>query len=56
VLAVILAGQASAQAAGPGGLAAAFGTTFWWCVGFTALAIVPAMLLPGPERIPQRTG
>jgi EmrB/QacA subfamily drug resistance transporter len=55
VLAVILASQASVRtAAGPAGLAAAFGNTFWWCVGFTALAIVPAMLLPGPERGPER--
>lgn len=45
VLAVILAGQTAAR---PGtGLAAAFGHTFWWCVGFTALAVVPALMLPG---------
>ncbi len=56
VLAVILASQASAQAAtGAAGLAAAFGNTFWWCVGFTALAIVPAMLLSGPERVRERS-
>ncbi len=45
VLAVILASQARSA-----GLATAFGHTFWWCVGFTALALVPAMLLPGPDR------
>jgi EmrB/QacA subfamily drug resistance transporter len=53
VLAVILASQASAQAAhGATGLATAFGHTFWWCIGFTALAFVPGLLLagrPAPE-------
>ena len=48
VLAVILASQASAQAAhGATGLATAFGHTFWWCIGFTALAFVPGLLLAG---------
>ena len=48
VLVVILAGQIAGQA-GPGaaGLAMAFGRTFCWCVGFTALAVVPALLMPG---------
>jgi EmrB/QacA subfamily drug resistance transporter len=46
VLVVILTGGA-AHAAGPGGLSAAFDRTFWWSVGFTALALVPALLLPG---------
>ncbi len=44
VLAVILASQDRV------GLAAAFDRTFWWCVGFTALALVPALLLPGPAK------
>jgi hypothetical protein len=35
---------AAARAAG---LAVAFGHTFWWCVGFTALAVIPALLMPG---------
>jgi EmrB/QacA subfamily drug resistance transporter len=48
VLAVILQHQAASHAgAGPAGLATAFGHTFWWAVGFTALALVSAMLLPG---------
>jgi EmrB/QacA subfamily drug resistance transporter len=48
VLVVILASQATAHAsAGQAGLAAAFGHTFWWCVGFTAVAVLPALLLPG---------
>ena len=46
-LAVILQHQLAGQAAaGPAGLAAAFGHTFWWAIGFTALAVVPALLLP----------
>jgi EmrB/QacA subfamily drug resistance transporter len=47
VLAVILQHQAAAA----GGLADAFGNTFWWAVGFTAVAFIPALLLPGaPAR------
>ncbi len=30
----------------PGVSAAAFADTFWWILGFTALALVPALLLP----------
>ena len=46
-LAVILQHQAAGHAAaGPAGLATAFGHTFWWAVGFTAFAFVPALLLP----------
>jgi len=46
VLVVILTSQA-ARAAGPAGVAAAFDRTFWWCVAFTGLALLPALLLPG---------
>jgi hypothetical protein len=49
VLAVILQHQ-SRGAADAAGLAHAFGHTFWWAVGFTALAFVPALLLPGVRR------
>jgi EmrB/QacA subfamily drug resistance transporter len=55
VLAVILQHQASRHAAGaPGDLTTAFGHTFRWAVGFSALALVPALLLPrtAPERPP----
>jgi EmrB/QacA subfamily drug resistance transporter len=54
VLAVILQHQVASNAPDPNGLATAFGHTFWWAVGFTALAFVPALLLPGtrPERSP----
>jgi EmrB/QacA subfamily drug resistance transporter len=31
-------------------IAAAFGSTFWWAVGLTALALVPAVLLPRAPR------
>ncbi len=34
-------------AAGAAGLATAFADTFWWCTGFTALAVIPALLLAG---------
>src|SRR5580658_3128688 len=52
VLIVILTSQATLHAAaGPAGLAAAFGRTFWWCIGFTIAAILPALLMPGrPAR------
>jgi hypothetical protein len=41
---VILQHQASSHAAaGPAGLATAFGNTFWWAVGFTALAFISAL-------------
>ncbi len=59
VLAVILQralashAGASHAAAGAAGSAAAFGTTFWWCLGLTVLALAPALLLtgqpPGPS-------
>jgi EmrB/QacA subfamily drug resistance transporter len=55
VLVVILARQAAAHAAaGSAGLATAFGHTFWWCVGFTALAVIPALLMPGRPARPAR--
>jgi EmrB/QacA subfamily drug resistance transporter len=47
VLALILQHQTSNHAAaGPAGLTTAFGNTFWWAVSFTALAFIPALLLP----------
>lgn len=62
VLIAILATQASARAsvqasahvvARSAGLTLAFGHTFWWCVGFTALAVLPALLMPDrPPRQP----
>jgi len=54
VLAVILASQISRY--GTSAIATAFGHTFWWCLAFTALAIVPALLLPGrrPAQAPRQ--
>jgi EmrB/QacA subfamily drug resistance transporter len=52
VLAMILQ-HASAGAKTPDALTRAFGTTFWWCVGFTALAVPLCLLLPGrPKPVP----
>jgi MFS family permease len=55
VLVVILASQRAAHvAAGPAALAISFGHTFWWCVGFTALAVIPALWLPGRPSAPRQ--
>ena len=53
VLVVILATQGGGHGASPAALAAAFGHTFWWCVGFTALAVLPALLMPGRPGRPR---
>jgi EmrB/QacA subfamily drug resistance transporter len=51
LVAVILDRYAVAHAAaGAAGLATAFADTFWWCTGFTALAVIPALLLAGRLR------
>jgi EmrB/QacA subfamily drug resistance transporter len=56
VLVVILTSQAG-HGAGPAGLSAAFDRTFWWCVAFTGLALLPALLLPGrPVIAPPAAG
>lgn len=50
IFAVILQHQIahpSGAADGHAAIAAASGTTFWWALGLTALAVVPALLLPG---------
>jgi EmrB/QacA subfamily drug resistance transporter len=53
LVAVVLDGQLAAHAgAGPAGLATAFGHTFWWCTGFTALALLPAVLMSGRPGLP----
>ena len=43
VLAAILQNRTAHQ---QGALAAAFADTFWWILGFTALTLIPALLLP----------
>ena len=51
LVALILDRQAVAHAAaGAAGLATAYANTFWWCTGFTALALVPALLLSGRSK------
>jgi EmrB/QacA subfamily drug resistance transporter len=35
-------------------IAGAFDATFWWAVGLTALAILPALLLPAPPAKPKQ--
>ena len=49
----------SVRVSGGGGrvadsLAAAFGTTFWWAVGLTALGLIPAMFLPRHPAVARR--
>ncbi len=47
LVALILDRQVAAHAAaGAAGVATAYASTFWWCTGFTALALLPALLLP----------
>jgi len=46
VLAVILASKFSHGAATAAAHAAAFDTAFWWSIGFSVVALLPAMLLP----------
>jgi EmrB/QacA subfamily drug resistance transporter len=51
LVAVILDRQAVAHAAaGAAGLATAYAHTFWWCTGFTALALISALLLSGRPK------
>src|SRR5215831_19349880 len=49
VLAVILGG---AIAAHPATLADAFHVAFWWSVGFSAVAVLLSLWLPGAQRRP----
>jgi EmrB/QacA subfamily drug resistance transporter len=50
VLAVILQG---AIATHPATLADAFHVAFWWCAGFSAVALLLSLWLPGPQRAPK---
>lgn len=53
VLAVVVQRQLAAHVPpgqlDPVGWAAAFGATFWWVLGFTAVAVLPALLLPASQ-------
>ena len=57
ILAMILSTEIKAHhAAGLAGQASAFGTAFWWSLGFTVIAIIPALALPGRAKArPPRT-
>ena len=50
VVAVLLEGAIGRAGAGSGALAGAFGSTFWWVVGFGVVPLVLALFLP---RAPQ---
>lgn len=53
ILAMILSVQITAHhAAGLAGQATAFGTAFWWTLGFTVVAAIPALLLPVFRKTP----
>lgn len=55
VIAMILQTQVAAHAAGGlVGLATAFDHAFWWSLGLTALAIIPALFLPGSPKAAAR--
>jgi EmrB/QacA subfamily drug resistance transporter len=51
VYAVILQHHLSGQGHGIERVAGAFGGTFWWPLVIAALALGPALLLPGPARV-----
>jgi hypothetical protein len=53
VLAVVLE-RALVGATTPAEAASAYGTTFWWAAGITALAIVPCIVLARAERAARR--
>jgi EmrB/QacA subfamily drug resistance transporter len=52
VLAMILQRQSAARPATVTAQAVAFDHAFWWAVGFTVLAFLPALLLPPAARRP----
>jgi hypothetical protein len=54
VLAMILQRQSAARPATVTAQTVAFDHAFWWAVGFTVLAFLPALLLPRAARRPAR--
>ncbi|MNI75726.1 hypothetical protein D3C73_1319040 [compost metagenome] len=51
VIAIILQNELnSLMSPDPAALAAAFDHTFMWSISFTALALIPALLLPRVKR------
>jgi EmrB/QacA subfamily drug resistance transporter len=56
VVAVILQREVATHAAGQlSGLAVAFQQTFWWTLALTAVALVPALLLPSSRAVREST-
>jgi EmrB/QacA subfamily drug resistance transporter len=55
ILAVVLERQTTAHGVGPADLASAYGNTFWWALAFTALALLPTLLLPKIRRGTRRS-
>jgi EmrB/QacA subfamily drug resistance transporter len=55
VLAVILQDQITSHIRGVDGRAVAFDHTFWWTFALTALALIPALLLPRQAATPAPT-
>jgi len=53
VLAVILDGALTQIATRPGSASAGFDQAFWWSIGFTALAVLLSLVLPGKPKQPQ---
>jgi EmrB/QacA subfamily drug resistance transporter len=51
VLAVILTGATAVATSGPA-LAAAFQSSFWWAIGFTAAGVLVSLALPGRPSAP----
>jgi EmrB/QacA subfamily drug resistance transporter len=53
ILALILAGALTSHyAATAAASALAFNTAFWWAIAFTAIALIPALLLPAVQTPP----
>jgi EmrB/QacA subfamily drug resistance transporter len=53
ILAVVLQHQIATHTPGPANRANAFGTTFVWTLILTALALIPALLIPARPTTPQ---
>lgn len=56
ILTVVLQNGLIRAGASTSAQAAAFGTTFWWVMGITAVAVLPTILLMVVERQAARTG
>jgi EmrB/QacA subfamily drug resistance transporter len=53
LLAVILDGALAQIATNHASASSAFNQAFWWSIGFTALAVVLSLVLPGTPKMPQ---